>query len=319
MISLNRADYQYTLRTADWVGLSTDEFNNLQNFIELNNGDRYTCIDTGAVYLFDGENDAWVLQPESGAGGSGDAGVASFNGRTGAVAPQAGDYPPALIGAVDKTGDTMTGALNMGNNKITMGGTPTETTDVTNKGYVDGVVKVVSDELDAVIAGTMPITLPIASDAHVGGVKVGTGLSVEEDGTLNVVQTQSATPIASATELGCVKVGTGLAIEEDGSLEATAGLYRDAASGIVFVGPNTSKTMRLSESFQVLYGTEYGISEDALGPEWGGPFYMNAGQSKTFGNLQVSFNQNGAEFTITNSHASVCYFFMYGGYNLPTT
>lgn len=431
MISLNRADYQYTLRTADWVGLSTDEFNNLQNFIELNNGDKYTCIDTGAVYLFDGENDAWVLQPESGGGGSGDAGVTSFNGRTGAVEPQAGDYPPALIGAVDKTGDTMTGdldmsgndvtgvhsviaegstnsgllfesngtivgvvtggtrsatftansidayehrisrvgeplndtdaarkqdvdavqtavdtvsetvndilngteaipylpdnggtltgALNMGNNKITMGATPTATTDVTNKGYVDGVVKVVSDELDAVIAGTMPITLPIASDTYVGGVKVGTGLSVEEDGTLNVVQTQSATPIASATELGCVKVGTGLAIEEDGSLEATAGLYRDAASGIVFVGPNTSKTMRLSESFQVLYGTEYGISEDALDPEWGGPFYMNAGQSKIFGNLQVSFNQNGAEFTITNSHASVCYFFMYGGYSLPTT
>lgn len=541
MITLNRADYQYTLRTADWVGLSTDEFNNLQNFIELNNGDRYICIDTGAEYLFDGENNEWALQPESGGGGSGDTGVTSFNGRTGTVTPQATDYPPNLIGAVDKAGDTMTGDLNMDGNKvsgvssiiangstgnsgvqftsngnftnivcgvstsasfsanavdfynhnldrvnsinmtseatvedakyiggnvektnrtavdfttenavgiwaqgtkqvnidangvdvngnkitgvdsivaegstidnikfesdgaivgivcegtrsvtftantidayehqITRVGAPINNTDAARKqdvdtvqtavdtvsetvdGIIDGTevipylpdnggtltgplnmgnnkitnlaapsdsndavrqtdLKVVSDELDAVIAGTMPITLPIASDTHVGGIKVGTGLSIEEDGTLNTVQSQSATPVASATELGCVKVGTGLFIENDGTLEATAGLYRDAASGIVFVGPNTSKTMRLSESFQVLYGTEYGISADALDPNWGGPFYMNAGQSKTIGNLQVSFNQNGAEFTITNSHASVCYFFMYGGYSLPTT
>ena len=83
-------------------------------------------------------------------------------------------------------GGTLSGPLNMGNNKITMGGTPTATTDVTNKGYVDGVVKVVSDELDGVIAGTTPITLPIASDTHLGGIIVGEGLSVETDGTLSV-------------------------------------------------------------------------------------------------------------------------------------
>lgn len=586
MITLLRASYQDIERVAEYAGLSTDNKTDPSYFVELKNGDVFKEIDTGNVYKYNGATSQWVLQPATGGGGSGDTGVESFNGRTGAVVPVATDYPPNLIGAVNKAGDTMTGnlnmdgytvtgisdaledtdalpkgqaddiyvnvtgdtmsgdlnmggnkvtgvisivangstgnsgvrfasngnftnivcgvstsasfsanavdfynhnldrvnsinmtseatiedaeyvggnveeasrtaidfttenavgiwaegtkrvnidangvnvngnnitgasnivangsttdglrfesngattrvlcggttsasfsesaidayehrvvrvgapinntdaarkqdvdavqtavdsvgdtvdgiidgteaipylpedggtlsgPLNMGNNKITMGGTPTEITDVTNKGYVDGVVKVVSDELDGVIAGTTPITLPIASDIHLGGIKVGEGLSVETDGTLNVVQAQSATPVASATQLGCVKVGTGLYIEADGTLEATAGLYRDAASGIVFVGPNTSKTIRLSESFQVLYGTEYGISEDALDPSWGGPFHMNAGQSETIGNLQVSFNQNGAEFTITNSHASVCYFFMYGGYSLPTT
>lgn len=110
-------------------------------------------------------------------GGGGAAGVASFNGRTGAVTPAQGDYTAALVGAVDKAGDTMTGTLNMGNNKITMGATPTETTDVTNKGYVDGVVKVVSDEVDGIIAGTTPVSVPIATDAKIGGVLQAAGVT----------------------------------------------------------------------------------------------------------------------------------------------
>ena len=237
----------------------------------------------------------------TGQGGGGVAGVSSFNGRTGAVTPAHGDYTAALVGAVDKAGDTMTGdldmggndvtgvhsviaegstnsgllfesngtivgvvtggtrsatftansidayehtisrvgeplndtdaarkqdvdavqtavdtvsetvdgiidgthlipylpdnggtltgSLNMGTNKITMGATPTETTDVTNKGYVDGVVKVVSDEVDGIIAGTTPISVPIATDAKVGGVKIGAGLSVDGEGTLSIAQT----------------------------------------------------------------------------------------------------------------------------------
>ena len=222
-------------------------------------------------------------------GGSGVAGVSSFNGRTGAVMPLSTDYPPSLIGAVNKAGDTMSGdlnmggssvtgvssiiangstadglrfesngatvrvlcggttsasfsenaidayehrvvrvgepinntdaarkqdvdavqtavdtvsdtvdaiidgtevipylpedggtlsgPLNMGNNKITMGGTPTETTDVTNKGYVDGVVGVVSDEVDGIIAGTTSISVPVATDTKVGGVLQATGVT----------------------------------------------------------------------------------------------------------------------------------------------
>lgn len=175
-------------------------------------------------------------------GGSGAAGVSSFNGRTGVVVPQEGDYTAEQVGAVSLSGGTMTGnlilngdptnnlqaatkqyvdvlgdtvndildgtealpylpdnggtltgALNMGNNKITMGATPTETTDVTNKGYVDGVVKVVSDEVDGIIAGTTPISVPIATDAKVGGVKIGAGLSVDGEGILTTAQTYLST------------------------------------------------------------------------------------------------------------------------------
>lgn len=118
---------------------------------------------------------------------------------------------------VQLSGSTMTGALNMGNNKITMGATPTETTDVTNKGYVDGVVKVVSDEVDGIIAGTTPISVPVATDAKVGGVKIGAGLSVDGEGTLSTAQTYLSTQggtMTGAIAMGSQKI-TGLADATD--------------------------------------------------------------------------------------------------------
>lgn len=150
-------------------------------------------------------------------GGGGASGVASFNGRTGVVVPQNGDYTAEQVGALPVSGGTLTGALNMGNNKITMGATPTETTDVTNKGYVDGVVKVVSDEVDGIIAGTTPISVPVATDAKIGGVKIGAGLSVDGEGTLTTAQTYLSTQggtMTGAIAMGSQKI-TGLADATD--------------------------------------------------------------------------------------------------------
>ena len=98
-------------------------------------------------------------------------------------------------------GGTLSGPLNMGNNKITMGGTPTETTDVTNKGYVDGVVKVVSDEVDGILTGTTPVTIPVATETHVGGIKPGAGTAVSGDGTLTII-----VPVPTAEDEGKILV-----------------------------------------------------------------------------------------------------------------
>lgn len=98
-------------------------------------------------------------------------------------------------------GGTLTGALNMGNNKITMGATPTETTDVTNKGYVDGVVKVVSDEVDGILAGTTPVAIPAATETHIGGIKPGAGTAVSGDGTLTII-----VPVPTAEDNGKILV-----------------------------------------------------------------------------------------------------------------
>lgn len=90
------------------------------------------------------------------------------------------------LGYVKKTGDTMSGNLNMGTNKIVSAYTATENTDVPNKGYVDSTVKVVSDEVDNILSGETPVAIPPATDNKVGGIKPGTGVEVTEDGTLNV-------------------------------------------------------------------------------------------------------------------------------------
>ena len=88
---------------------------------------------------------------------------------------------------LSEDGGTLSGTLNMGNNKIAMGATPTDITDVTNKGYVDGVVKVVSDEVDGILAGTTPVAIPVATETHVGGIKPGAGTAVSGDGTLTII------------------------------------------------------------------------------------------------------------------------------------
>src|SRR5699024_9547380 len=115
------------------------------------------------------------------------------------------------------TGGTLTGNLVLGDNKITTNSTPLETSDVTNKGYVDGVVKVVSDEVDGIIAGTTPVSVPIATDAKIGGVKIGAGLSIDGEGTLTTAQTYLSTQggtMTGAIAMGSQKI-TGLADATD--------------------------------------------------------------------------------------------------------
>ena len=147
MVTLNRAAYQKIERTNEWACLSTDAYTNIENFLGILNGDELTLIDTGAKYLFNADTQAWVLQPTSG-GGDEDTGVESFNGRTGDVVPMATDYPPSLIGAVNKAGDTMTGNLNMDGHAITGLTDALEDTDALPKGQADDIyVNVTGDTM----------------------------------------------------------------------------------------------------------------------------------------------------------------------------
>lgn len=119
MLTLGRAAYQKEQRYAEYAGLSTDDKVNNDIIVNPRNGDIFKEIDTGSVFKYNEESGQWVQQPATGGGGSQTTGVTSFNGRTGTVTPVATDYPPDLIGAVNKAGDTMTGDLNMGSNKVT--------------------------------------------------------------------------------------------------------------------------------------------------------------------------------------------------------
>lgn len=69
-------------------------------------------------------------------------------------------------------------------------------------------------------------TLPTASASEKGGVKVGSGLEISEDGTLSTTGGgggEYTLPPATTDTLGGVKVGSGLTVTQDGVLSATGG------------------------------------------------------------------------------------------------
>ena len=61
--------------------------------------------------------------------------------------------------------------------------------------------------------------IPTASATELGGIKVGTGLSIDSNGVLSG-SNQYVLPNASASELGGIKVGSGLSIDANGTLTA---------------------------------------------------------------------------------------------------
>lgn len=79
-------------------------------------------------------------------------------------------------------GGTMSGDIAMGGHKITNLGAPTNANDAVRQADL----KVVSDEVDGIISGTTGITLAPATTTKIGGVIVGDGIEVEEDGTISV-------------------------------------------------------------------------------------------------------------------------------------
>lgn len=61
----------------------------------------------------------------------------------------------------------------------------------------------------------------IATVSSIGGVKIGDGIDITQDGTISVASTQYVLPIATTTATGGVKIGTGITITQDGTISAT--------------------------------------------------------------------------------------------------
>lgn len=104
--------------------------------------------------------------------------VVGFDADGNAVAqmpPETGDVK--ADGSVPMTGD-----LNMGGHRITNVRAPTQPTDAVRQSDL----KAVSDEVDGIISGATPITLPPATSTKIGGVKIGEGVEVADDGTISV-------------------------------------------------------------------------------------------------------------------------------------
>ena len=120
--------------------------------------------------------------------------------------------------------------------------------------------------------------LPIASATTLGGIKVGSNLTIEDDGTLNAPSNEYVLPVASAIELGGIKVGSNLNIE-DGVLTAvvdsvlansTNPVQNGVVSSAISTLTSTTQTLTnnlgdLSSSLSLLSGTVASNTDDISG------------------------------------------------------
>lgn len=81
------------------------------------------------------------------------------------------------------------------------------------------------DQIRKLLEQYMP--LRPATSTTLGGIKVGSGLSVADDGTLSADAQEYTLPAATATTLGGVKVGSGLTVDADGTLHLAGGTAHD--------------------------------------------------------------------------------------------
>ena len=129
-----------------------------------------------AVGAVQGKETTWDGKQDKLTGQSGQ--VVGFDEEGNAVAqtpPETGDVK--ADGSVPMTGD-----LNMGGHRITNVSAPTQPTDAVRQSDL----KTVSDEVDGIVSGATPIILPPATITKIGGVKIGEGVEVAEDGTISV-------------------------------------------------------------------------------------------------------------------------------------
>lgn len=97
--------------------------------------------------------------------------------------------------------------------------------------YRGGETKMSVEE--AIRTGMQPYELPTASASTLGGIKVGTNLSIDENGVLSASGSTYTLPPASSNTLGGIKVGNGLDIDANGKLfEHSSYVYTPAHIGI---------------------------------------------------------------------------------------
>lgn len=122
-------------------------------------------------------------------------------------------------------------------------------------------------------------TLPTATANRLGGVKVGSGLTVENDGTLNVSGGTYELPVATDQVLGGVKVGSGLSIDSGGTISAQGGdLTKLMAVGELPATAETGTVMALTG--QTGQGLPYGITYEEM--YFGGRFSFPTGLSSNY-------------------------------------
>lgn len=106
--------------------------------------------------------------------------------------------------------------------------------------------------------------LPIASETTLGGIKVGSNLTIEEDGTLNAEATEYQLPTASASTLGGIKVGAGLQINNSVLTPVVDTILSNVSPNPV-ANATISSTVNTINSNITALGSRVGILETTSG------------------------------------------------------
>lgn len=178
------------------------------------------------------------------------------------------------------------GLARNGENKLIVTGGGGSGSGVTVKAGVGINVQVNEEDHQATVSGK------IAQASEIGMVKVGSGLEISEDGTLNATSTGGDTITAgvgievtdveggskqisvkkgSATELGAYRVGSGLEVDEAGVLQAKRWQPVDTTAAFEFFDKNIQPigdTLELNFNYnKAIYGSKavyYRMQEDSL-------------------------------------------------------
>jgi len=192
------------------------------SFVDLSNGLLSKANTTGTIAEDFKLNQDWVGAPSSNVTFSVERGTQpdteirwnegsdiwefTNNGSTYQPIPTAVDIALAVSGTfVDVSGDTMTGALSMGGNKITSLGTPTVATDAVNKTYVDTILASSYQPLSSVLTG-------LASLAGPTGIVVETSANVFTNrsilGTASNISVTDGNGVSGNPTIDLVNAGT---------------------------------------------------------------------------------------------------------------
>ncbi len=192
--------------------------------------------------------------------------VSSVNGLTGAVTVQAVDNNTATGISLISDGGSTTGTVKL--LRIVAG------SNITLAGDSSGNLQISAAESAA-------YTLPAATTGVLGGVKIGSNISVASDGTISVAAPSAYTlPIAAVSVLGGVKIGSGLSVAGDGTLSVPSngvvslnGMQGDVnvstidanvASGVTLIA-DTGASTGIVKLLRIVAGSNIGLSNDVDG------------------------------------------------------
>lgn len=198
-------------------------------------GKIYVALDTNLTYRWSGSayveiSPSLALGETSGTAYAGDKGAAAY---AHAVTNKGAEYELGLYKIKTNAEGHVSNATAVNKSDIVALGIPGENTTYaaatdSAAGLMSAADKIKLDGIAEHATATAAYTLPTAAADVLGGVKVGSGLKIEE-GVLSNDYSYTL-PNASASSLGGVKVGTNLSIAEDGTLSATDTTYSAATT-----------------------------------------------------------------------------------------